>query len=555
MGGGMMGGMGGMGGGMGGGMMGGMGGMGGGMGGGMFAVPDDLKLGPKTKGAAPTTKAVAPAQRARQPKSVAPAKNPAPAAATRPAAKATAIELKIAAGSDPETAWNDYLAAHEDVSPETLRETTRQLWHAKKFSELSAMIRASLRAGHPQPWMYEVLSLAMRASGSSDADIERALMSGADFGSSSDDLMYVAQYLARIRLDARALKVFREVSILEPLRPEPYLYGLQLATRLGDVDGIRWSSLGILKQAWPKDKSQLVEQAKRASAAAIEQLKRENRKEEAAQFQAELNKASIRDCRVVVSWTGDADVDVMIEEPSGAICAFRNPRTSGGGVLLGDNSSEEARGAGQATTETYECPEAFNGTYRVLLRRVWGKVTAGKVTVDVYAYYGTPDEKHLRDQVPLGEQDALVVFDLQKGRRQEPISERQLANAAAEQLAVNQAILAQQVNQAAGSSSGASASLGVSRQGLLGIPFINQAVGYQPQITVLPSGTMLRVSGVVSADRKYVRVSPMPLFSGVSSVTTYNLIQGSTATSSGGGLGGTQPGQSPPGGGGGSGLF
>lgn len=510
-----------------------------------FAVPDDLKLGPPRK--APTP--VEPTRPLARPNSKL------AAAASQPAESATPIELSIAPGADPEVAWSDYLAAHEDVSAAALRATTRQLWHARKYDELTALIRAALRGGHPQPWMYEVMALAMQAAGDSQAEVERALMSAVDFGENSDDLMYVAQYMARIRLESRALKMFRQVSIIEPLRPEPYLYGLQLAGQLGDLEGIKWSSLGILKQAWSKDKSHVVAQAKRAAAAAVERLKTENRADEAARFQAEIDKAAIRDCIVKVTWTGDADVDVMIEEPSGAVCAFRNPRTSGGGVLLGDSSSQDNRGAGQGTTETYECPEAFSGTYRVLVRRVWGKVTAGKVTVDLYAHYGTPEEKHLREQIPLGEQDALVVFDLHDGRRREPLAEHQLANAAAGQLAVNQAILAQQVNQIANSSQGGNAGLAASRQGLLGVPFINQAVGYQPQITVLPAGTSLSVSGVVSADRKYVRITPIPLFSGISSVTTFNLIQGTTATQTGGGAGGTAPGQAPVGGGGGSGLF
>jgi hypothetical protein len=396
--------------------------------------------------------------------------------------------------------------------------------------------------------MYEALALNMQAAGSSKADIERALMSGVDFGSSVDEVMYVAQYMARFGLESRALEVFRQVALIEPLRTEPYLYGLQLSTQLRDLEGIKWSSLGILKQAWPKDKNAIVEAAKRAAAAAVGQLKAENRTEEAARLQAEIDKAAIRDCVVKVTWTGDADVDVMVEEPSGAICAFRNPRTSGGGVLLGDTSSVDSRGAGEGTTETYECPQAFSGTYRVLIRRVWGRVTAGKVTVDVYAHYGTPQEKHMREQISLGEQDALLVFDLPDGRRQEPLAEHQLANAAAGQLAVNQAILAQQVNQIANSSGGANAGLGVARQDLLGIPVINQAVGYQPQITVLPAGTSLSVTGVVSADRRYVRITPIPLFSGVSSVTTFNLLTGSSGTTTGGGAGGTQPGQTPPGG-------
>ena len=61
----------------------------------------------------------------------------------------------------------------------------------------------------------------------------------------------------------------------------------------------------------------------------------------------------------------------------------------------------------------------------------------------------------------------------------------------------------------ANSSQGANASLGDSRRDLFGWPAFNQAVGYQPVITVLPSGTQMSVSGVVSADRRYVRITPV----------------------------------------------
>ncbi len=543
------GGFGGGGGGFGGGG-GGFGGGGGGFGdggGGMFAVPDDLKLGPKSK--SQTAAAKAAPQAAAKAGAAKPGLAKTPAAkgdAAKPARKPVAIELAISPGVDAEVAWSDYFASHANVADADVRETVRQRMQARKFEETEGLIRAALRLGKPQPWMYEALALAMQVGGSPQGDVERALMSAVDFGNSSDELLYVAQYMGRIGLESRALQVFHQVSMIEPLRPEPYLYGLQLAQRTGDVEGIRWSSLGILRQAWPKEKATIVEQAKRAAAGAIVELKSANRTEEANQFQADLDKASIRDCIIKVTWTGDADVDLMVEEPSGAVCAFRNPRTAGGGVLLGDSHSSDPRGAGGATTETYECPEAFAGSYRVLIRRVWGKVTAGKVTVDLYAHYGTPQQKHMHEQIHLGEQDAMVVFDLPEGRRQEPLAEQQLVNAAQTQLAVNQAILAQQINEVANTSQGANGRLSVSRNGLFGIPLVNQAVGFQPVITVLPAGTSLSVSGVVSADRRYVRITPVPLFSGVSSVTTFNLVSGTTGTTPGTG-GGTQPGATPPG--------
>ena len=59
--------------------------------------------------------------------------------------------------------------------------------------------------------------------------------------------------------------------------------------------------------------------------------------------------------------------------------------------------------------------------------------------------------------------------------------------------------------------------------------------GYQPVITVLPSGAFMSAIAVISADRRYVRVSPMPFFSGVTQVNTFNTTTGSSGTSNGGG--------------------
>jgi hypothetical protein len=539
----------------GGGMGGGMGGGGGGMGGGMFSVPDsdaeadapfqafavedELRLTPK--GVAKPARKAATAK----PDSVTP--NPSKAAA-RPirSRNITPIELPIADGADPTVAWNDYFAAHADVSPQRVRETARHLMRGRQFDQVIAMIHAALRHGLPQPWMYEAMVLGMQAGGSSIQEIERALMSAIDFGESADDFMYVAQYMARIGLESRALSIFRQVSVIEPLRPEPYLFGLRLARQVDDLDGIRWSSLGILKQAWAKDKYGLVQQARRAANSAVERMNAAGQTAKAKEFQAQLDEAKRRDCIVKVTWTGNADVDMIVEEPSGNVCSFRNPRTAGGGVMLGDSASGHGQSSVDGVSETYVCPEGFDGTYRVLLRRVWGTVTAGKVTVDVYHHYGSENEKHLRHQIPLGDGDQLVVFDLDNGRRQEALDDQLLANAASEQMNVNQAILAQQLGGLANSSGGA-ANLNASRQGLFAVPVVQQGVGYQPVIISLPAGTSFSVTGVVSADRRYVRITPQPFFSGVSSVTTFNIQSGATSTAAGSGDAGTQPGQVPPG--------
>ena len=50
-------------------------------------------------------------------------------------------------------------------------------------------------------------------------------------------------------------------------------------------------------------------------------------------------------------------------------------------------------------------------------------------------------------------------------------------------------------------------------------------VGFQPQITTLPAGAFLGGSGalaVVHADRRYVRVAPLPFFSQIGEVSTFD---------------------------------
>ena len=60
------------------------------------------------------------------------------------------------------------------------------------------------------------------------------------------------------------------------------------------------------------------------------------------------------------------------------------------------------------------------------------------------------------------------------------------------------------------------------------------AVGFQPQITQLPEGAGMTTLAIISADRRYVRISPAPFFSQVGDVTTFNFVTGQEGTGTGG---------------------
>ncbi|MEX0613385.1 MAG: hypothetical protein WD229_14805, partial [Pirellulales bacterium] len=47
------------------------------------------------------------------------------------------------------------------------------------------------------------------------------------------------------------------------------------------------------------------------------------------------------------------------------------------------------------------------------------------------------------------------------------------------------------------------------------------AVGFQPIVITLPTGTTMSLSGVVSADRRYVRIAVAPIFSDIPRVATF----------------------------------
>jgi hypothetical protein len=511
----------------GGGFGGGGGGQGGGGGGGLFSVPDSEPAASElTLNKQAATQSTATKSNATQP------------TATQSNAEnsETVARVSIDPSLSPTEFWNQYFALQRD--PAEVRQAARELMKAKDLDQTIAMIEAALRHGQPQPWMYESLGIAMELDGRSKTEIERVVMSATDFTTSPDELMYIASFLSRTGLDRRALQVCRQVVKIQPLRREAYALGLRSAERCDDLAGIEWATVGILGQAWPKNEAAIEKTATRLANATLARLKKAGRDTELAAYSAQLNAAIVRDCVVQVSWTGDADVDFEVEEPSGTICSLSQPRTSGGGVNSGDAYASDNGSSSPVLSEEYVCPQGFAGTYRVRIHRVWGKVAAGKVTVDVFRHLGSDQPEHERKQLDLTDKDAMVVFDLDRGRRSEPLEVAQLASAVERQQQVSRAVLAQQIESASDARVLSSSSDALRRRRALGALGVGGAVGYQPIIQTLPEGTQLGVQGVISADRRYVRISAGPTFSTIGDVQTFTFAGRAEETGGGGGGGG-----------------
>ncbi len=169
---------------------------------------------------------------------------------------------------------------------------------------------------------------------------------------------------------------------------------------------------------------------------------------------------------------------------------------------------------------------------------MWGEPVAGKVAVDVYKNFGTKNQQHERQHIRVDdENDAMVVFEVEQSRREKPLAEQQLAVAVRRQQALGQAVLAQQLGGFSdpsiapvreGSGGGNDLRRRLALAGQAG------AVGFRPIIQVLPDGTSMTATAVISPDRRYVRITAAPQFTGIGEVTTFTFA-GSAETLGGGG--------------------
>ena len=554
---------------------GGMGQMGG-MGGGMFQIADAQdRVARREKPDAATLPQAPRRDNAASPQAVrARVAGDAGDAARRVDADAIGLPGAVVAADDIRAAVTAYLTTTPDGgTPEAaareqavrltrLRTTATDLGRQGRFDRAADVLSAAIACGRAEPWMYEALALALEAAGQPRDEVERALLSTAEFASSPTELLALAQYLARFGSPKRAIRLCKQITNVEPANREAYALAMTLAARADDQATLRWACPGVLAHEWPADQREIFTRAARLAKTGIDALEQAGRKEEAADFRAAVDRALVRDIELELTWNGDADIDLIVEEPPGTVCSLAAPRSSSGGTLLADTDAP-ADPANATHRERYIATEAFPGTYRVLVRRTWGKVAADTVTATVTLYRGTPFEQKLKKQIIVRAEDAAVTIAVPAGRRREPVFDAQVAQDVVAQQQLGQAILAQQL--AGMADPAAAASLSQSRRtapptgapGAPGAPFFRTgAVGYQPIITTLPEGTNMFAQAVVSADRRYVRVTATPLFSGVGQVTQFNFSGGGAQGTGGGGQGGGGMGGGGMGGGGmGGGAF
>lgn len=439
--------------------------------------------------------------------------------------------------------------ANGPVDPGLIRDLVRDLMDSKQPEQVVRVIETAVRNNQSQPWMYEALALAMQVAGHDQLDVERAVMSVVDFTDSRADMLIAAQYLIDNGMESRAIRLLQDIASDDDSTPEVFVLGLRASSRIGDLDGVRWATTGILSQAWPRHPD-VFRQAVLAAAELQQKLEEAGKTSELASYRSDLDEALRRDIVLELAWTGDADLDLMVEEPGGSVCSRQASHTEAGGILMGDQYPRNAATNGE-TREYYVLPRGFTGDYRALIRKVSGQLTGDRATVTIHGHYNSSRQMTETRQVSVDSKGTLVLFNLVDGRRTESVDSSRLQRLAGEQLVISREALAQQMGTpVSGSALGDYlASRGGSRAngGLAGQPgaelqdggLVRRPVGYQPVITNIFEGTSMQVNHATTADRLYVLLSVSPFFSGVTQVTTFNVFgNAQNATGAGGGGGG-----------------
>jgi tetratricopeptide (TPR) repeat protein len=438
---------------------------------------------------------------------------------------------------DPRTVWQDALVKGVD-NPGLIIATADFLVLTKKFEHAAEFLKADLRQGIlVEPWVFKSLALALRMSGGSAEDIERAEVSTADMEpKDARGYLQAAQALAGDEKYPLALAFCQQASLLEPGTPHAYADGLDYAELARDARAMEWAAGNLLRHDWPVNNKKLQDRAVQKIEALVKLLDQQGRKDESERLLNAIADKRQRDLVIKLNWQGDADLDLHVVEPAGSVCSTLNRQTVGGGILIGDSLAD-------MTSETYLAAEAFSGEYQVEIETIWGHPLGGKAQLKIIRHQGTADETEELLTVELkSKHSERRKLKLDDGRRMETayVPPRESQRAPEPPAAVESPdkvmhqlrVLADpEVTGTSRGFNGAMTSTGQPvlpsqiKSGKASDPTPNDRTLYQTRVKpFVQNAANVTAQAVLSADRRYVRLSMSPVFNTVTGVQNIPLV-------------------------------
>jgi hypothetical protein len=421
----------------------------------------------------------------------------------------------------PVEEWRDAIGKSID-QPWQILATADFLVQNKKFEQAAKFLKANLKRGIlVEPYIYEALAIALKETGGSKDEIERAELSSIDLQPlDANGYLKASQTMTESKRYEYALAFCQRASSLEPNMPQSYADALDIAEAAKDATGMTWAAQHLLLRDWPINNQELHNKAKSKLDSLAKSLTTEKRLAEAEKLTSAAGKSRERDMVIRANWGGTADVDLKVKEPSGSVCSCINRQTVGGGILIGDNLSEP-------NSESYVAAQAFSGVYEISVDRVWGTPVGDKVQIQIFYNQGTPRERTQVETINLKDNKPIKIT-LDEGRR---TSLAQVASQSAQapapasiKMASTSDIIRKLRNMAEPSFGNGAMGGGVAGPGQQtgeAAPEFGESknsgffAGQNKVNTFVSNGADLSAQAVISSDRRSMRVSLSPVFNTV----------------------------------------
>jgi len=326
---------------------------------------------------------------------------------------------KASSKTDPYQFWLRYYRSNDPrkTDPEQLRETVRILNMNGKTRDAHAALRGFLK-NHPndaQSWMYRALALAIEENQGSAADIKTALNYAADTARRShnpNDLVGAADGLYLKGYYERVGPLLDEAITKVPHRSEPLAMSINLAQKTKDSIRMADAVERLLSLGWPGRDDYFRTESRNQVETLARSLREEGRGQEADALMAKLTASEARDLFVRLTWDGEADFDLLVEEPLGATASYQTPRTVFGGSVI-------KNGYGSHPEEVYVCPRGFDGDYTIRVSTIWTNPSkpVTRLKLETFTQEGTAQEKKQVYQLAPDKPDQPTVVHLSGGRR------------------------------------------------------------------------------------------------------------------------------------------
>ena len=320
--------------------------------------------------------------------------------------------LKNIASIEPGV-WDNVLA-DGTIPPAIVIATAETLFEQADKKQVVAFLKADLRRGLiVRPWVYEALAVALEATGGDPDEIRRARLSAVALDpTDAEGFLTAARTLAENGQHDRALAFCKQAAQLEPNLERSYEEALVYAEKAKDARSMEWAAGNLLRQDWPVENQFVHLKAQTRLSSLAQSLDGDKRQTDADKLRAAVEKLKERDLVINLTWETSqepAEMELIVKESTGATCSYEQKQTAGGGILIHGDAKSVNR-------ISYVAAAAFDGTYDVTVRKLWGRPLFGQARLEIIRHLGTPKEERQLEIVKI---DTAKTFHirLDGGRR------------------------------------------------------------------------------------------------------------------------------------------